>query len=879
MKKKVFILLILVLISQAIFSQNNDEKKSLYETSLELFNQQNFEEALKLFLKYDSLYLGNIELNNKIGTCYLNSEFYKVKAIPYFENFINSDSEKKEASIFKELAHLYQLNYEFDKSKKMYRKYLKMEPRSKNEVSNYLKKVSDAKQLYEDSLMCLITNIGKAVNTEQSEILPFVTADESIMFYQNKETRAIFIAHNKGTHWQQPQEVRIKGLEKYDIVEFAGISHGGEELYLQLGDSKNTDIYYISDFLEKTNRPIALNQNINSKFRETNLSFSPDGNSMFFASNKPGGLGGFDIYKSFKNENNDWGPAVNVGPIINTEYDEQYPFIHPSLTKLYFSSNGHNTMGGYDIFKSDLSDNAWSLVQNLGFPINTTSDDFSYSLTAKGNSGYLSSARKDNRSNYDIYKVKVQENIPLILVKGTILAGSPPLPIKADISVLDRETKEKLKYIYNPNPVTGKYLLILPPGRNYNLIVKAEGYLPYNININFPNQSYFYENFQDIHLNAIKINSLGKTIGEEIKVKNTFYDIYKTNKESAETDADQKLKYDKLLNLVDALIEATDTMGLNAVSDLAIQIEEFESNEDRTEAKVNYNSLFSLIEKAIVETDSVSLKQLDHDSKPFISVQNKTFFDSYTEKARLDTLVNGNDTLFAVGVNKSLEDNSVLDLDVMQLARFEDIKLVTDLSVFFAKNKSEVKAEDIMRLEEISQLVVDHKNLYLKICAYANPQEDKNIAISRASEVRSLLVSKHVDLTKTKTVASFHSKNTGQKGRVVDVVVFESKQPLYRSESDPNGIRLVDMNQKHSHHSKDGIEYRVQIAAGPNLLNENDLFFKAQAVSVYQHDSKYKYTVGHFKTFMDAEADLLRLISLGFESAFIVKFKKGKRVD
>ena len=876
MNRFIYILVIIFFSVGTVFSQTKSDRKQLYKMSKVAFDNENYRDALPLLLRYDSLFPNNNEIVYRIGACYLNSEFDKKKAIPYLEQALSEKKNKLPSATFKDLAHLYHLNYQFGKSEAMYKRYLAMEPKSKDEIEHLLASIEIARQLTQDSLKFKIQNIGLPVNTNQSEIMPYVSADESILYYQNKETKDFYLAYNKDDKWIDKINLDIPNLINYKIVKFAGISPDGEELYVELGDSANTDLYYGKNFLKTCNQLILFNNNINSPYHECSVSLAPDGNTLYFSSDRPGGYGGYDIYKSIKEENGEWGKAENLGAVINSKYDELYPFIHPSLTKLYFSSTGHQTMGGFDIFEANLEQGKWESVKNIGYPINTTFDDMNYSMTAEGSSAYLSSTRNDRTQHFDIYKVYLKESIPLTLVKGRILGGNPPKPIGATIQVLDKQTNEPLKYIYNPNPKTGQYLLIFPPGKNYDMIVKAKGYKPYIINIYIPNQTYFYENFQEIRLSPILVNSLGETVGEEIQVKNTFYDVYKTN--NSLSDAVNRPKnYDKLLNIIEELIIKTDTLGLNVINEYAVYIDENSSQVSEIKQQTDYDKLFSLVEEAIETTDSTTLRILDKNSIPSVSYENRYFYNKNEPTKDLEPILVGSDTIFVVTAEKN---NKQKESKQEEQTSYSEINTVTGLSIYFERNDSKVPDRYKKSLKELAQLSSDNPNLYIKIVAYANPNEKAQQAVSRAIEVRSVLVLENLSIEKTNTVAAIQKTNLQKEGRRVDVAVFESKKPLYKKGSFSAAVKLIKIGEQDCVvNSKEGVVYKVQIAAGSNLLSEKDVFFKLENVQYYTHDNLYKYVVGEFTNLASAQKEQKRLLDKGFEGAFVVKFINGVRVD
>ena len=172
------------------------------------------------------------------------------------------------------------------------------------------------------------------------------------------------------------------------------------------------DIYKVSKIGNGWSAPLNLGRNINSDFWESAPSISPDGQALFFSSNKPGGMGGIDIYVSYKNKNGVWGKAFNLGPNINTTGDDQTPFIHADNRTLYFASNGWPGYGGTDLFVSYKKvDGKWSKPTNLGYPINTFDNEGSIAIASNGSEGYIASDRIDSRGGLDIYKVVLPENV------------------------------------------------------------------------------------------------------------------------------------------------------------------------------------------------------------------------------------------------------------------------------------------------------------------------------------------------------------------------------------------------------------------------------------------------------------------------------------
>ena len=210
---------------------------------------------------------------------------------------------------------------------------------------------------------------------------------------------------------------------------------------------------------------------------------------MFFASNRPGGFGGYDIYYSMILPDGTWGIPFNLGEPVNSENDENYPNITAEGTTLYFSSNGHNSIGGYDVFRSRLIENKWSEPKNLGYPINDTYDNFNIALTSNARYGYVSRSESDGIGGLDIYRV-IFNDIPKtnIIFTGKIMVGDSlhGVPFsKVDsvlkITVYNKDKNNNVFASYQPGR-NGKYTIALPPG-NWKLEIIGSAYLPYNKDI------------------------------------------------------------------------------------------------------------------------------------------------------------------------------------------------------------------------------------------------------------------------------------------------------------------------------------------------------------------------------------------------------------
>ncbi|MCX6295379.1 MAG: hypothetical protein NTX97_04805, partial [Bacteroidetes bacterium] len=286
----------------------------------------------------------------------------------------------------------------------------------------------------------------------------------------------VFVSQRVGEHWLTPESIGPNINTKNHDASIA-LSSDGQKLFIfHSTDKDGGDIYMSSLTGNVWGEAQALGPNINTKYWEGSCSLSSDEQTLYFASERPGGLGGKDIYISKKMPDGSWGKAENLGPSINTIYNDDSPFIHPDGVTLFFSSEGHNSIGGYDIMYSNLKDGKWSEPTNIGYPINTTEDERFYVLTADGEHGYYSSDMKGGKGQQDLYTVTpgfFGEKPILALVVGTIFANDNS--VDATINVSNNDTGEKIG-TYHSNSASGKYLIALTPGNNYKVAIEVEGY-------------------------------------------------------------------------------------------------------------------------------------------------------------------------------------------------------------------------------------------------------------------------------------------------------------------------------------------------------------------------------------------------------------------
>lgn len=578
--------------SKENFKDRKDELKAALkdiEKGDEFMNLESYyyKNAIPYYLNAYKLNPNNAVLNYHLGKAYLYSNF-KDKAIDYLVKAVQLNPQAA-PDINLYLGMGYHIDMQWDKAIEAFNKHLAiLHPKDdsgvREDIQIAITQCNYGKDIAENPVRVKIDNVGSGINSPYPDYSPVITADESMMLFTSRRPETtgggvdplinepfedMYMAERLNGVWGQAKNMGTNvNTEGHDSN--CALSADGQK-FLLYKDVNRGDVF-VSE-LEGTewSKPDRLNKNINTDFHESSSCFSPDGNTIYFVSDKPeGGLGGRDIYKSTKDAKGKWGEAVNLGAIINTPLDEEGVFLHPDGKTLYFSSKGHSSMGGYDVFKSiyDGATSVWSEPQNIGYPVNTTDDDVFFSVSASGKHAYYSSIRPGGYGEKDVYRItflgeekrmitttednlisslseSIKEEIgakkmevkeaQLTLLKGVVLDDKTNKPISATIEIIDNEKNEVIAS-FKSNSVTGKYLVSMPAGKNYGISVHKEDYLFHSENFDLPKASEYQEVQKDIKLKNI-------AVGNSIVLKNIFFDFNKsTLRKESENEIQQLVK-------------------------------------------------------------------------------------------------------------------------------------------------------------------------------------------------------------------------------------------------------------------------------------------------------------------------------------------------
>ena len=375
-------------------------------------------------MKLKDKYPDNIYLDYKIGRCYLNIPFEKQKSLIYLKKAsvkitkTNKDGSFKgnevPVDVIYYLGDAYRINNQLEAAIENYEEF-----KSKSDKKLYdLKLVDDqilackrAILMEKKPVVISFHNLGEVINTKYSETDPVVSEDENIMLYATQLPfyQEVFFTKKVNGVWQQPLNI-ITELGIDDDCIPTCLSSDGTEAYFYRSDQFRGDLYVSNYINGKWTKIRRLNDNVNTKYWESHASLSHDGKTLYFTSNRPGGMGGLDIYMTQRNIGDNWGPPKNLGPVINSSYNEDAPFITSDGKRLYFSSFGHETMGGYDIFYSDKDANGnWTKPVNIGYPLNSTGDDLYFCPVRNGSAGYISKYDSAGFGRFDIVRVEISD--------------------------------------------------------------------------------------------------------------------------------------------------------------------------------------------------------------------------------------------------------------------------------------------------------------------------------------------------------------------------------------------------------------------------------------------------------------------------------------
>lgn len=558
MTKRFFIQLLILFIGLHFQAQNNlppgtystTNKKAIkyYEEGKQFFSIQKDVEAEKVLLKALKEDDNFIEAHSALGYLYMVNKRYK-EAIPQFQKAIEINP-KFLAMNYYDLATAQLLVSQYDEAMKNLEAYLKFErinPNTKEQAIKLLENAKFASNAMKNPQPFKPVNVGPGINSSDYEYFPAMTADgKTFMFTRNMrqgtEVNApgqedFYISQKVNNEWQKAMpmlSINSSGNEGAPTLSADGqymffascMEFSGDYGAPDRKGFGSCDIFYSQKVNGRWSKPVNVGPPINTRNWETQPSFSSDGKTLYFIRGMVArdGIKNPDIYMSVIGADGQFSEPVKLSDNVNTTGNEESVFIHPDNQTLYFSSDGHPGMGGQDIFMSKRqADGSWGKAVNLGYPINTASDENSLLVDANGKLAYFASEREGGFGGLDIYQFELPENMrpeKMTYVKGHVFNINSKAPLEAQFELIDLETQQSTTKAYSNS--AGEFLVTLTANHNYLVNVSKNGYIFYSDNFSLKNSVADYNKPYQLEIPLQPIDT-----GYTVELKNVFFDVNK----------------------------------------------------------------------------------------------------------------------------------------------------------------------------------------------------------------------------------------------------------------------------------------------------------------------------------------------------------------
>ena len=494
--KPIFAAFIFLLSSSFLFAQPKNFTE--VEDGDEHFKQGNYLAAIPIYkseLKKDP---DNGKVKYKLGICYLNTRINREEAITYLEQA--SKDPKVDEDVWINLGRAYHLTNRIDDAIAVFERFETLKPKRAQEVERYIEQCENALKFMRKPSHVTFQNLGKEINSSDPDYYPFIDKDEMFLVFTSRRkennlggkkvemdgyrSSDIYQSSIENGNWTMAKNAG-RGVNTNLDEQAVGLRSDGLEMYIYLDHIDKFGDIYVSGRKElnaEFGKPKICEAPVNQKI-ETSGCLSEDGNLLIFA-RRESISDNSDLFMSRKLPNGKWGLPQKLPGTINSDYNEDLPYLSLDGETLYFSSDGYNSMGGYDLFKTQWNQktNTFSPPENLGYPINSTDDDKSICVTCDNRLAYVSSFRPNGFGDLDIYRIKFEDTEPVsVIYTGQFFLGDTAVKIKPenyDITITVMNTESKYEYTFVPHSKTGRYVMALPAG-NYKLTTHCTGFVKY----------------------------------------------------------------------------------------------------------------------------------------------------------------------------------------------------------------------------------------------------------------------------------------------------------------------------------------------------------------------------------------------------------------
>lgn len=404
----------------------------------------------------------------------------------------------------------------------------------KQQAGDYIKSCTFAAEAVKHPKKFDPVNLGENINTKNEELMPSTTADERFLYFTRTDQYGkylddnLYMSENNFGKWQ-PAELVGRPISTDEYMDGAScVSPSGKYLFFtscgrEDAQGRSCDLYFSKRVQGGWDVPRNLGRTVNSPGWDVQPCLAADGRTVYFASRRAGGYGGSDIYVTTLGDDGQWSEPKNLGQKVNSNKDEERPFLHPDERTLYFSSKGHPGLGNADFFYSTRdAAGEWTEPVNMGYPINTAGDEIGIYITTDGKTAYIGSERPGGFGKMDIYKFEMDEsNRPqhVTYIKGHIYDEATKQPLQGTLELFDVENGKRYTATTS-DAKTGEFLTTLPYGKDWACTVNKDGYLFYSQNFSLKDFKSDEPYKMDIYLKKIEI-------GKSVVLNNIFFEIAK----------------------------------------------------------------------------------------------------------------------------------------------------------------------------------------------------------------------------------------------------------------------------------------------------------------------------------------------------------------
>lgn len=557
MKRALFIFLLWVgaiaSFGQAVLSTKNKKAIEMYMQADNFRVRGQYNEALALLKQAIDKDKNFQEAYFRQALIYKSMKNYPQSDEIFLKGLSLTTDQKKQKGYFFELGENYLLEGEYEKSLQFLDRYLESEILNKQRVEQASRWKRNAQYAIRNRKIVSQFQpraLSDTVNMFAMQYFPVLTADESELIFtrrvggkeEDDEDLVISMKERNGK-WARPLSISPNINSRVNEGTCTISADGRTLIFTSCAGRRgygSCDLFESRKSGSEWSIPVNMGPEVNSAAWESQPSLSADGRMLFFVSDRRGGLGGKDIYVSYKLDENKWAKAVNVGDQINSPYDEISPFVHVNGRTLFFSSNGKPGFGGFDIYRTEREGDAWTEPVNFGYPVNTHEDQFSLFITANGEHGFYSHEDNEKSNSSKIFEITVPEELRLHYksnyVKGIVRDAKSGKPLNARVELFNIN-KNELTSVVQADSVTGAYLMVLTQGADYGLYVSHPGYLFKSLHFNYEIQENLIPVALDVALDPVET-------GASVVLNNIFFDLNKFElQERSITELDKVVRF------------------------------------------------------------------------------------------------------------------------------------------------------------------------------------------------------------------------------------------------------------------------------------------------------------------------------------------------